>query len=141
MHDGAGNGAGPARHGSRKSLPQSGTVLVVEDEPALLSAVSKVLRRRGFSVIQASDGSSALELFRAETGNIDGMLLDITLPGVSSREVFKEAKRLRPDLVVILTSAYSQESVKSDFAGLTVEHFLRKPFRLDDLVNLFQNAL
>jgi PAS domain S-box-containing protein len=117
------------------------TVLVVEDEPALMAAVSKVLRRKGFSVIQASDGSSALELIRADHNHIDGMLLDMTLPGVSSREVFKEAERLRPDLVVILTSAYSQENVTSTFAGLTVEHFIRKPFRIDDLVNLFQNVL
>ena len=69
------------------------------------------------------------------------MLLDVTLPGVSSREVFEEAQRLRPDLVAILTSAYSQESVKSSFTGLTVEHFIRKPFNLDDLVSLLKDAL
>ena len=77
----------------------------------LLFAVSKVLQRKGFSVIQASDGSSALEWLCEHEDRIDAMLLDVTLPGVSSREVFEAAERLRPDLAVILTSAYGQDVV------------------------------
>jgi DNA-binding NtrC family response regulator len=122
-------------------LPQgSTTVLIVEDEPTLIAGVSKMLQRKGFTVIQASDGSSALELIRAVYRPIDAMLLDITLPGVSSREVFEEANRLRPDLLVILTSAYSQESVAASFNGLAIEHFIRKPFRASDLIGLLQSA-
>jgi PAS domain S-box-containing protein len=117
------------------------TILVVEDEAALLSAVSKMLERSGFSVIQAKDGSSAVQLIRAPEKRMDAMLLDITLPGTSSREVFEEARRLRPDLVVVLTSAYSEESVKTSFAGLAVSHFIRKPFRIQDLVSLLHAAL
>jgi CheY-like chemotaxis protein len=138
----ANSGSGAVGIPSREVLPQTAsTVLVVEDEPALLAAVSKMLQRGGFSVIQASDGSSALKLIRADRDRIDAMLLDITLPGVSSREVFEEARRLRPDLVVILTSAYSQESATASFTGLTVEHFIRKPFHIEDLVNLLQDTL
>ena len=88
-------------------------------------------------MIQASDGSSALELIRTRQDRIDAMLLDVTLPGASSREVLEEAERLRPDLVTILTSAYSHESIRGNFAGLRAEHFIRKPFRVDDLVSLF----
>jgi PAS domain S-box-containing protein len=117
------------------------TILVVEDEPVLLAGVSKVLRRNGFSVIEAKDGSAGLEQVRAHQKHIDAMLLDITLPGVSSREIFEEADKLRPDLVVILTSAYSEDSVRTLFAGLIVEHFIRKPFRIDDLVSLLRRTL
>jgi PAS domain S-box-containing protein len=116
------------------------TVMVVEDEPVLLTAISKMLRRKGFSVIQATDGTTALELLRDENNHIDTMLLDVTLPGVSSREVFEQAERLRPDLVMILTSAYSHESVEASFAGLRVPHFIRKPFPNEDLVNLLQQT-
>jgi CheY-like chemotaxis protein len=117
------------------------SILVVEDEPALLRAVSKLLQRRGFSVIQASNGLSAVELIRTHQGRIDAMLLDVTLPGASSREVLEEAERLRPDLVAILTSAYSHDSIRSSFTGLRAEHFIRKPFRLDDLVSVLQTLL
>jgi PAS domain S-box-containing protein len=136
------NNAEAVRTGPAESKTTAGsTVLVVEDEPAMLAAVSKILRRRGFSVVECRDGSSALEMIRVGKEHFDAMLLDITLPGVSSREVYEEAERLRPDLVVILTSAYSRESVAATFTGLTVEHFIRKPFRIDDLVNLLQDTL
>ncbi len=114
------------------------TVLVVEDEEALLFAVSKLLQRRGFFVIQASTGSAALELIRNFENEVDAMLLDFTLPGVSSREVLQEARRRRPHVPVILTSAYSRESVAASLAGIEVENFIRKPFQIEELLSLLQ---
>jgi PAS domain S-box-containing protein len=126
----------------REVRPQMGsTVLVVEDEPALLLATSMMLGRKGFLVLQANNGDAALELVLDDKNHIDAMLLDVTLPGVSSREVFEEAGRLRPDLVVILTSAYSWESIGASFSGLSVAHFIRKPFPIEDLLNLLQLTL
>jgi CheY-like chemotaxis protein len=126
----------------RESQPLGGiSILVVEDEPALLLSVSKLLQHRGFSVIEARDGSSALELIRTRQGHIEVMLLDVTLPGASSREVLEEAERLRPELVTILTSAYSYATIRTSFAGLRAEHFIRKPFCVDDLVSLLQTTL
>jgi len=117
---------------------RAGTVLVVEDEDVLRIAVSKALRKRGYSVIEADDGSAAMDLIRAYQDGIDLLLLDVTIPGISSREVFEHAKRLRPELRVILTSAYGRETVDASFAGLRVERFIRKPFRLGDLVSVLE---
>ena len=126
----------------RGSPPLGGiSILVVEDEPTLLLSVSKLLQHKGSSVIQARDGSSALELIRTRQDRIEAMLLDVTLPGASSREVLEEAERLRPDLVTILTSAYSHESIRASFAGLRAEHFIRKPYSIDDLVSLLQTTV
>jgi two-component system, cell cycle sensor histidine kinase and response regulator CckA len=118
-----------------------GTVLVVEDEAVLRGAVSKMLRKNGFGVIEAGDGSSALELVRLYKDEIDVMLLDITLPGVSSRKVFECSRDLRPTLKVILTSAYGREAVDTSFAGLRVERFIRKPFQFAELMKLLQEVL
>jgi PAS domain S-box-containing protein len=126
----------------REVQPKIGsTVLIVEDEAVLLTAVSKMLCRKGYLVIQATDGTAALELVRDDKAKIDAMLLDVTLPGVSSREVLEEAGRLRPGLVAILTSAYSRESIEASFAGLRVAQFIRKPFRIEDLMNLLRKTL
>ncbi len=130
-----------ARRPENAHLPPAGTVLIVDDENGLLLAVSGLLRQKGFRVLEAIDGSSALELVRSHNYEIDAMLLDVTLPEVSSREVFEEARRLRPRLKVILTSAYSRETVAASFAGLGIERFIRKPFRFIDLVGLLQEAL
>ena len=62
-------------------------------------------------------------------------------PGNPSREVFEEILRVRPDLKVILTSAYSEETVAASFAGLRIMHFIRKPFKLRALAGLLRDVL
>ncbi len=114
---------------------------MVEDGELLRIALSKMLRKQGLEVIEAIDGRSALELARTHKDKIDVMLLDITLPGMSSREVFEQALQLRPGLKIILTSAYSRETVDASFAGLHFESFVRKPFQLTELMRLLRNAL
>jgi two-component system cell cycle sensor histidine kinase/response regulator CckA len=109
------------------------TILIVDDEELLRQAISKMLRRKGLSVIEASDGSAALDVIRTRKDYIDVLLLDVTLPQASSREVYEEAKRLRPDVSVIVTSAKTEEMAAA-FLGTSVERFLRKPFRLSDLL-------
>jgi PAS domain S-box-containing protein len=132
---------------SRKEEPakdlsvQSGTILVVDDEGMLRTALSKMLRKGGLVVYEAADGSAALELLREQRDHIDVMLLDITLPGISSREVFETARRLRPELQIILTSAYGKETVGAVFDGLDVGLFIRKPFQFEDLMDVLQAAL
>jgi two-component system, cell cycle sensor histidine kinase and response regulator CckA len=129
------------RASGKERWPLSGTVLVVEDEGVLRVAISKMLRKYGLQVIEAIDGSSALELVRMHKDQIEVMLLDVTLPGVSSREVFEEARHIRPNLEIILASAYSKGTVDASFAGLRIERFIRKPFQLVDLINLLEDAL
>jgi PAS domain S-box-containing protein len=135
-----GRTASAARVADKVHRARSGTVLIVEDEEALRFGVATLLGRGGFEVIEASDGSSALELIRSSRG-IDLLLLDMTLPGVSSREVLDEAQRCRSNLKVILTSAYSKETVDAFFAGARTEGFIRKPFQFHDLITLVEEAL
>jgi len=117
------------------------TILVVEDEEMLRLPVSKALRNRGFLVLEAGDGSAAMNLIRSRSADIDVVLLDVTLPGVSSRDILEEAGRIRPELKVIVTSAYGEETVSALFAGLRVERFIRKPFPLGDLIRLVSDTL
>jgi CheY-like chemotaxis protein len=114
--------------------------LVVEDEALLREAVSKVLRRKGCSVLEASDGTFALDVLRMHKDHIDVILLDVTLPGASSREVYEAARRLRPDLPVIVTSAKSEEMAAA-WLATGIEHFLRKPFSLGDVTDLIREIL
>jgi len=127
--------------GVERSHARVATLLIVEDEETLRLAVSKALRRRGFSVIEASNGSEAMLVLGTHKDEIDGVLLDVTIPGTSSREIFYKIQEMRPDLKVIVTSAYSKESVDTFFTGLRIDHFIRKPFQLGDLVRLLQDTL
>ena len=82
-----------------------------------------MLRKAGLSVIEASDGSSALDFLRTHGDEIGILLLDITLPGASSSEVFKEARRLRPGMKIIVTSAYGEDAASANFRGKATASF------------------
>jgi two-component system, cell cycle sensor histidine kinase and response regulator CckA len=123
------------------SRSRDALVLVVEDEEPLRQAVTKMLRKTGFEVLEAADGTSGLALLRANRGKIDAVLLDVTIPGASSAEVLAEAAKLQPAMKVILTSAYSQETLAAPMSTLAVCGFIRKPFQLGDLVEMLRTAV
>ena len=135
--------SGPATSGVRElaTPSQYGTVLVVDDEHQLRQAVVKMLRKTGFEVFEAADGSSAIDLLRANGGKIDVMLLDMTIPGASSHEVVAEAANAKPDIRVILTSAYSHETMVEAMSPPQIRSFIRKPFQFGDLLNTLWSSL
>jgi nitrogen-specific signal transduction histidine kinase/CheY-like chemotaxis protein len=120
---------------------QHGTVLVVEDEDVLRQAVVKMLRKTGFEVFEAADGASAIARLHADGLRVDVMLLDLTIPGASHHEVIAEAAKAKPNMAVILTSAYSQEVIAGEMSSLPIRSFIRKPFQFGDLLNALRNAL
>jgi nitrogen-specific signal transduction histidine kinase/CheY-like chemotaxis protein len=139
----------PGTSGPAKALPEirsisgeaaslSGTVLLVEDEDALRIAVSKLLRKSGFTVIEADNGNGAVDLFRANPEAIDVVVLDMTLPGIHGREVLVNLRRIQPEVKVIMTSAYSQHHAISALATEYAGHYIRKPYQLRDLVGLLR---
>ncbi len=125
----------PATIAAKGQRPSQASVviLVIEDEDTLRNTVSKLLRKAGHSVMQAENGSTGLDLLRTHPRDVGVMLLDVSLPGMPSREVLRQARHLVPDLKVILTSAYSEERVTASFAGAKFDGFVRKPYRLADL--------
>ena len=111
-----------------------GTILLVEDEEFLRSAISTLLRHNHYSVLEAGDGTIAVELLRQCPDKIDLVLLDATLPGLSSRDVLQEARRLRPGMPIIITSALDTAGADAFLNGLKGDHFMRKPYRLATLL-------
>jgi CheY-like chemotaxis protein len=118
----------------------NGTVLLVEDEEVLRLAVSRMLRKQGFCVVDASDGSAGIELFRANERKIDVVLLDLTLPGMTGREVLEELRGLRPDLKVVVTTAYSQDTALKALGGHQAWFYIRKPYRATELADLLRDV-
>jgi len=122
-------------------VPAAGhAVLFVEDEETLRAAVAKMLRKRSFFVLEAADGDGAIELLRDKEHRIDVVLLDLTIPGVDSYKVLAEAIRVRPEIRVVLTSAYSQDA-SSRFTNIPqVAGYIRKPFLANELANMLAKA-
>jgi CheY-like chemotaxis protein len=130
-----------ARREPAPSDGDAGTILIVEDEIPLRGAVTKMLRKRGFEVIECGDGFGAIDALRAQGGTIDAILLDMTIPGPSSREVIEEAIQWKSDVRVVLTSAYSQEMLADMMDTPQIRTFLRKPVPLSQLLQTLQDVL
>jgi two-component system cell cycle sensor histidine kinase/response regulator CckA len=99
-----------------------------------------MLRKRGFCVVEAGDGRSGVDLFRANERKIDVVLLDLTLPGMTGREVLEEMRRMRPDVKVIVTTAYSQDRALNAMGGQQSWLYIRKPYRLSEVTELVRNV-
>jgi CheY-like chemotaxis protein/two-component sensor histidine kinase len=128
--------------GQQTAVPsQHGTILVVEDEDQLRRGIVKMLRKTGFQVFEAAEGSSAIKFLRGDGAKIDVVLLDMTMPGASSREIIAEAVNAKPDIKLILTSAYSQEMIASSMSAPQIHSFIRKPFQFADLLKTLRSSL
>jgi signal transduction histidine kinase/ActR/RegA family two-component response regulator len=120
--------------------PVTGTVLVVDDEEMLRIAVCKMLRKERYSVIEAGDGDTALQLFQANPAEIGVILLDMTLPGISGRKLFEALRQIRPDVRVILTTAYTKEMAANAVGTQQPWGFIRKPYHIADLISLLRRT-
>jgi PAS domain S-box-containing protein len=134
--------ADAARHETTVgSLDGYRSVLLVEDEDTLRIAIGKALRKRGVSVLSVADGEAAVDLFESRAQDIDAVVLDLTLPGLSGLEVLRQIRVIRPGKRVILTSAYDRDSAGSTIAfHETGVDFLRKPYGVGDLLRLLQKT-
>ena len=112
-----------------------GTVLVVEDEPAVRATITKALQRTGFTVIAAVDGVEAVELFGQHRDEICCVLCDMTMPRMGGWETLNALRKLAPGLPVILSSGYDEANVMEGHHPELPQAYLRKPYEMKALFN------
>jgi two-component system, cell cycle sensor histidine kinase and response regulator CckA len=95
---------------------------------------------KGFTVIETADGKAGVDLFRQNVREIDVVLLDLNLPGMSVREILGELNRIQPNPKVILTSAYSREWAQANLGAEPSWPYLRKPYQFAELAALLRNV-
>lgn len=107
----------------------SGTVLLVDDEETIRALGSEMLRELGFQVLTAEDGKHALEVFRQHE-DIACVILDLTMPRMDGEQTFRELRRIRPEIKVIMSSGYNEQEVTQKFVGKGLAGFIQKPYTL-----------
>lgn len=109
-----------------------GNVLLVDDEETVQATASKMLEALGYAVTVAANGLEALELFKARP-DIDLVLMDLTMPHMDGAECFRELRKIRPDIRIIMSSGYNEQEVTQMFVGKGLAGFIQKPYRLSAL--------
>ena len=115
------------------------TVLVVEDEPAILAMTRLILEREGYEVLTAEDGPSGLALFQSNV--VDAVVLDVNIPGLNGWDVLAELRRLRPGARVILSTGSGIDDVLETEPAELPTAVLPKPFLPADLVEVVARVL
>ncbi|MHB8071119.1 MAG: response regulator [Candidatus Cryosericum sp.] len=125
----------PAASGVSPVNVCKGMVLVVEDEPVVSAVVQVLLERSGCTALTAQDGMSALAALREHAGLVDLVLLDMTMPGMTTGEIIPALRALAPAVPILLTSGYtSGDEVARLLNSGSVQGFLPKPFDLQQLL-------
>ncbi len=114
------------------------TILLVDDEPMVRDVGEQLLRHLGCEVIQAESGKQAIDLYGKERRRIDGIILDMVMPGLSGGTVFDRLKEMDPDVRVILSSGYSIDGEAQAILDRGCRGFLQKPFTIKQLTEALQ---
>ena len=130
------------KNGSSKTPGQvPETILIVDDERLMLRLLTKFFSRHGYSVLVASDGAEAIEIYRCYKPRIDAVLLDIRLPKTPGEEVFRRMKEENGAVKVVIASGYLAPDLKSELTFAGVKRFVNKPYVLNELLEVFQEVI
>jgi CheY-like chemotaxis protein len=123
------------------SKEKKNTILLVDDEEIVLDVGTTLLERIGYPVMTASNGAEAVEQYRQNGDHILCVLLDLSMPGMSGQETFKELERLDSDVKVIFTSGFSEREMAHQCKNIPAAGFLQKPFHLAGMSLKFEAVL
>ena len=123
-----------ATHGSE-------TVLVVEDDPAVLSLSCRALEAEGYTILCASDGTDALRIVERHGGEIHLLLTDVVMPGMSGRELAEQMAARRAGIRILYMSGYPGDAAVHQGALVRGSAFLQKPFSPDGLTRKVRETL
>jgi PAS domain S-box-containing protein len=126
---------------TRPAWTPGGAVLVVDDEAELRAAVARALGGAGFTVLSASDGVEALDVFRRHAGQLRAVLLDLTMPDLSGAEVLSALRALHPDVPVVVWSGHTEAEIAARLRGEKPDAVLLKPSTLSELLAGLQSAI
>ena len=124
-----------------RDLTGAGTLLLVEDEDAVRAFSARALRNKGYNVLEANSGETALEILARQEDPIDLLVTDVVMPRLDGPSLVKEVRQTRPDLKVIFISGYAEDSFRKRLDEDTGIHFLPKPFSLKQLAGKVKEVL
>jgi CheY-like chemotaxis protein len=117
-------------------------VLVVEDDPAVAELTVNLLERFGYTVLQAPDADTALDLcHRRGEQPVDLLLSDVIMPGMDGAQLADQIRTLWPEVRVLFMTAYSEEALREQGVDNLDPELVLKPFKPLDLVERVRNVL
>ncbi len=119
------------------------TILLIDDEESLRTLGRRILMQWGYGVLTAADGAEGVDLFKKHQEEVDLVICDLTMPGMSGMECLAMLKHLQPDMPVLLSSGYSEEAGIAGLIGGAggAAGFLAKPYTVQEILVTIRRIL
>jgi PAS domain S-box-containing protein len=117
------------------------TILVVDDEPAILDIARQMLDQAGYQILTAASGEEALALYQDRPGDIDLVVLDLGMPGMGGHQALVRLVALDPAAKVIIASGYGSPDLRRKALAAGARGFMAKPYRLHDMLRQVRQVL
>jgi CheY-like chemotaxis protein len=108
----------------------SETVLIVDDEPHVLQVSKKILEALGYRVYEAAGGEKGIALYQDKKDEIELVILDMIMPGLSGSDTFNRIKEINPEARIVLSSGYSLDGQAQEIMDKGCHGFIQKPFNV-----------
>jgi PAS domain S-box-containing protein len=131
----------PERADSGKMVQGKETILVADDEKVILEVSTEMLTSLGYRVYAVGSGQEALAVFMEKRNEIDLVILDMIMPGISGGETFDRLREVNPSIKVLLSSGYSINGEAKTIMERGCNGFLQKPFHLEKLSGKIREML
>lgn len=115
-----------------------GHIMVVDDDGYVLDYLNRALAKANYEVTLCSDGFKAVEFYEENFAKVDLVLLDMIMPDMDGWVTFRELKKINPDVLALIASAYAVDSVIEECLRDGALGLLRKPYELKDLLAAIQ---
>jgi PAS domain S-box-containing protein len=129
----------PAIVASTSSVPE--LILIIDDEKVVRTALVEFLQLRGYKVLAADNGRNGIDLFQQHQNEISLILLDMTMPVMGGPEAFGHLRQLAPTIPVLFLSGLNEPEELRQHVGQKGTDFLKKPFRLDQLMKKIEEVM
>ena len=113
------------------------TILLVDDEVALLAFLTELLKIKGYNVITALNGKQAVEIYKANADGIDLVLMDINMPILNGIDAAEELKHFDPNAAILIMSGHSRDANDR----VKIPHFIEKPLHPSELFKTIEDVL
>ncbi len=116
-----------------KILKGTETILLVDDEEMIIEVNQEILKALGYNPMIARSGTKAIEIYKNNIDNINLVIMEMIIPGMSGKEAYDGLKKINPEIKVLLSSGYSISGQAAEILEQGCNGFIQKPFKLREL--------
>jgi PAS domain S-box-containing protein len=124
-----------------KIIKGTETVLMVDDEEHIMDVGVNMLKSLGYTVFEARSAAEAIEIYKEKYDQIDMVILDMIMPGISGGEAYDRMREINPNITVLLSSGYSIDGQAEEIMKRGCNGFIQKPFNVKELSQKIREIL